>query len=280
MSQTPEKVSAFDLANLKIIQYKELSVVESTQEEVILTVKDLIDKIADYDENVAEILSYFPEETPFVRLFWLENAVQISIPQIYKSEEGKINLYDVAKIPSPIEMPIKWLKYVLEWHRDQDPKKTIVTGKQVFAINVENDNETQYLICPVGLSSQYIKSIQEEQNQLTDADIPKGQGLVDAQYLRYYPRPLTPMALVEVNEVYYVKDVILQDDPRYPNSSRYLLGKLNGDEEISEHEVLANHSIRKHYQQFGQKPFTILSKKEKDKKFAVKVGLRSLAVVR
>ncbi len=271
--------SAFDLANLKIIPYKEISQVQATQEDVILTIKDLVEKISDHDEQVAEFLACFPENTPFVRLFWLKETVQISIPSVYKDELEGINLYDVSPTPSPIQIPIKWLKYSLDWNRDQDPQKTLVTGTQILAINPESDSDMKYLICPLGLSDTYIKSIQANQNELKDEDIPKGKGLAEAKYLRYYPRPLLPMSRVEVGETYYVKEIILEQDPRYNAASRYLLGKLNQDEEISTHEVLANYYIRQHYQQFGSQPFVILSKDKKDNGFKVKVGLKSLAMV-
>ncbi|MGB5594245.1 MAG: hypothetical protein WBM32_18420 [Crocosphaera sp.] len=274
------QISAFDLANLKIIPYQEISQVQTTQEDVILTIKDLVKKISEHDEQVAEILAHFPETTPFVRLFWLKETVQISIPSIYKDELEGINLYDVSPTPSPIQIPIKWVKYSLDWNRDQDPQKTLVTGTQIFAINHENPSEMKAVICPLGLSSDYIKSIQANQNELKDEDIPKGKGLAEAKYLRYYPRPLLPMSRVEVGETYYVKEVILEQDPRYNAASRYLLGKLNQDEEISTHEVLANYYIRQHYQQFGSQPFVILSKEKKDNGFKVKVGLKSLATVR
>ncbi|NQZ64209.1 MAG: hypothetical protein HRT59_19490, partial [Crocosphaera sp.] len=74
------QISAFDLANLKIIPYKEISQVQATQEDVILTVKDLVEKISDHNKEVVEIISNFPENTPFVRLFWYRETVQISIP--------------------------------------------------------------------------------------------------------------------------------------------------------------------------------------------------------
>ena len=200
------QISAFNLANLKIIPYKEMRTVETTHEDVILTVKDLIGKLSADEANqpVVDVLSHFPEETPFVRLFWYKDTVQMSIPQVYKDEEEGISLYDVGAIPSPIKIPIKWLKYSLDWNRTQDPKQTIITGTQVFAINLnsENTSEMKVLICPVGLSKEYIKYIREQQNQITDEEIPKGKGLVDGKYLNYYPRPLLPMALVEVNETY------------------------------------------------------------------------------
>ncbi len=275
------QISAFNLANLKIIPYKEMRTVEKTQEDVILTVKDLMGKLSVDKANqpVVEVLSHFPEETPFVRLFWYKDTVQISIPQVYKDEEEGISLYDVGAIPSPIKIPIKWLKYSLDWNRNQDPKQTIITGTQVFAINLnsENSSEMKVLICPVGLSKEYIKYIRDEQNKITDEDIPKGKGLVDGKYLNYYPRPLLPMALVEVNETYDVKEVIFEEDPRY-STPRYLVVKLNQDQEISEHEILANYYIRQHYHDFKNAPFVIRSKEKKGEGYSVKVGLRSLAM--
>ena len=273
------QISAFDLANLKIIPYKEISQVQATQEDVILTVKDLVEKISDHNKEVVEIISNFPENTPFVRLFWYRETVQISIPTIYKDEQEGINLYDVSPTPSPIKLPIKWLQYSLDWSRDQDPQKTLVTGTQVLGINAEKSSDMKVLICPLGLSNNYIKSIQANQNELKDEDIPKGKGLADAKYLRYYPRPLLPMSRVEVGETYYIKEIILEQDPRYNAAPRYLLGKLNQNEEISSHEVLPNYYIRQHYQQFASQPFVILSKEKKDNGFKVKVGLKSLAMV-
>ena len=46
------QISAFDLANLKIIPYQEISQVQATQEDVILTIKNLIEKISDHNEEV------------------------------------------------------------------------------------------------------------------------------------------------------------------------------------------------------------------------------------
>ncbi len=282
MSQAsaPVQVSAFDLANLKVIQFKEMAQVQATQQDVILTIKELIEKIGDHDKQVADYLSLFPEDTPFVRLFWYRDTVQISIPSLYKDEQEAISLYDVSDTPTPIKLPIKWLQYSLNWNRDQDPSKTIVTGTQVLGINTnpEDPSQMKVLICSLGLSNSYIKEIQAQQNELTDADIPKGKGLVSAKLLKYYPRPLLPMSQVEVNETYYVKEVIFQQDPRYNSASRYLLGKLNNDSEISTHEVLANYYIKQHYQQFGSKPFVILSKDKTDNGYKVKIGLKSLAM--
>lgn len=279
------KMPTLNIEALKVIDFKEKAQVEASHEDVILTVQDLIEKIEGSDPKIVKALSYFPPEMPFVRLFWLNNQVETSLPKIYQDERGVGTLYDVAPIPQPVQLKIGWISFKVDWNRDQDPKKTVVTGSQILIVKnpfnkAESEESTPHAFATsIGLSKAFVEEIREKQNELTDEQIPQGKGLVPAKYLNYYPRPILPMGMIEKGESYWLKEVIYEQDPRFGSAPRYLLGKLNGDDEISQHEVIPNYAIKQHYLEFGQEPFTVLDKKKKERGYSLKLGLRSLSNV-
>lgn len=273
----PEKISLFKLNNLKSIPFtQEKSQVQKTREDVVLTVKEVLDKIG--EKSVARlkpILLSLGENTTLCRLFFLNDGVNLSLPKIYIDEEQKLFLFDANSSPKPINIPLEFSQYTTEFIRQETNR--IVIGEQIIKVNF--DNTTAALAVPIGLEDSYIKSLIEidSKGESIQEHLHKGKGVIPSNLVKYYPRPYKPNSQFEKGESYQILED-LGNDPRYDNAIRYRLQQLNGNQPVGEpFEVLANYSLQQHWKQFGSISCTVIDKVEKERGFSVKFAMSDLA---
>ncbi len=275
----PQKLPFLNLEDLKTINFSETLLVETTQEDCLLTVADIINKLGEEGSDLGNILRLLGEETVLCRLFFLNDKVYCSIPKIYRDESNNINLYDAKNDPDPIKADISFIEYHTDFTLQTEGN--IFSGYQLIAIASEN-NLAAFRV-PFSIHTDFQNTINEKYNPEKPNEIeslmPKSKGAVSPNIINYYPRSVVPMSHLEIGETLQVKgDLGL--DPRRPGATRFQVQKMSENEPIGEiFEVWANYYLRQHYKQYGTIPCTVISKEEKDNRKIIKFARADLARV-
>lgn len=253
------QVPVLNLEDLKAINFSERIIVENSGEDYCFTTSDIINKLGDSAEELKGILSAFGEETIICRLFLLNEQVYCAIPKIYRDEFDKVTIYDAQNNPQPIEADINFVSHSTELILQTE--KNIIIGQQLIIITTQTQ-KVGFKV-PFGVHSDFESHINEkflpENPSEIQSMLPNGKGIIPAKVINYYPRAVKPLSNLEVGETFIVtKDLGL--DPRRPGATRYCLQKVSEGQEIGDFfEVWANYSLRQHYQQYGERPCTIIS---------------------
>lgn len=257
-------ISQFELINLKNIPFSdERHQVLRTKETKVLTVGEICEKIPNF-QQFKEILMTLGENTPIISLFWWEGAVVLGLPKIYLDENKTIRLFDVEH--QAINIPLEFISYKTDLIRQGENR--VVIGEQ--RVKVGNSA----LVVPVGLNDNYTKMLKERDRQGESLEnyLQQGKGVISVHLLKYYPRPIKSSASFEVGEQYRILKN-LGNDPRY-DRPRYQLQPLRGEQEVGKPiEVLANYSLQKHWENYGNRPCTVVEKSQKERGWSLKFAL-------
>ena len=268
-----------NLEDLKTIKFSEIGVVETTEEEHCLSVRDVIEKLGEESEDINNILRLLGEETILCRLFMLKGEVYCSIPKIYRDESNKVKLYDAQNNPQPIEKEIKFIQFETDYAKQLDDT-FIFTGYQTIMMS-EGDFKIALKV-PAGIFKEWQITITSQyKKDSSQIKMPQGKGMIPPKIINFYPRSIVPMSTLEVGQSLIIQED-LGLDPRQPGATRFRVQEfdLTLNQPVGEvFEVWANYQLRKHYQQYGQTPCTAVKKEKKGDKTILKFARADFAKV-
>ncbi|EAZ88157.1 hypothetical protein [Crocosphaera chwakensis] len=274
-----QQIPFLNLEDLKTIDFSEKALVKTTGEDYCLSVSDVIDKLGEESEDINNILRLLGEETILCRLFKLKEEVYCGVPKIYRDESNKVKLYDAQNNPQPIDKEIQFIEYETDYAKQLDDS-FIFTGYQTIAI--KEGDLTAALKVSTGIFKEWQTTITEQyKKDSSQVKMPQGKGTIPPQIINFYPRSIVPMSSLEVGQSLIVQEN-LGLDPRQPGATRFQVQEFNLDinQPVGEvFEVWANYQLRKHYQQYGQTPCTVVDKDKKGDKTILKFARADFAKV-